>query len=707
MIAVSSIPAVSVLFAESWWLDPSNLFSLAKGIFGLGLVVFVHELGHFLVAKACGVKCEKFYVGFDVPIEIGPIRIPPHLWKMQIGETEYGLGTIPLGGYVKMLGQHENPTQVAQEIEKSKIVDEEGDTHLDPRSYIAKSVPQRMAIISAGVIMNLITAVIFAAVAYKMGLRNTPAVVGQTMPGDSAWRAGVRPGDHIVQLGKDGRRDEFLRFNNDLRFSVMKEQSSFDIVVKRLDGTEHVVSVLPVSHEGERDDTPKIGVYSASTNRFRRSQFNDFSAAVNSDLRNGDVVKRMIVDDKSYEIGPEIDGHVTRNKVLLANRDKPITLVVERKGEEAQADSTSEEVDIVLQPQPMRYLGFTTEMGPIVAIQTDSPAEAAGFAAGDLLTKIDGHAIDDPLLVEANLVAKSGTSVEISVLRDGKELNLDVVPRDLDMSGSVGRGGGPLAVESLGIAYEVTDRIAKVVAGGPADLVGLQPGDEIVGCHWIATKNVKIDSKLLQQYRLEEPFRVEAGRGDWGYLFANLQLLPAGADVALTVRRATKKIDVTLSPVPYPGAFVADRGLAFESLSRINKAKGVGDAIRLGFRETREAIGQVFFALSQANKIYKHAGGPLSIVYAATSEASEGLPRLLGFLTLLSANLAILNFLPIPVLDGGHMMFLLYEGIFGKPMNERVMFAATMLGLCFVLGLLVLVMGLDLFRFSELLGLHG
>ena len=146
------------------------------------------------------------------------------------------------------------------------------------------------------------------------------------------------------------------------------------------------------------------------------------------------------------------------------------------------------------------------------------------------------------------------------------------------------------------------------------------------------------------------------------------------------------------------------RGLGFEQLSRVKKAESLSDALRLGYRETKEGIEQVMVTLARMGKLYKHMGGPATIVYAATAEASEGLPRLLGFLTLLSANLAVLNFLPIPVLDGGHMMFLIYEGIFGKPMNERIAFAATMAGLCLVLCLLVFMLGLDFFRFSGLLG---
>ena len=80
-------------------------------------------------------------------------------------------------------------------------------------------------------------------------------------------------------------------------------------------------------------------------------------------------------------------------------------------------------------------------------------------------------------------------------------------------------------------------------------------------------------------------------------------------------------------------------------------------------------------------------------------EASEGLPRLLIFLTLLSANLAVLNFLPIPVLDGGHMLFLAYEGIMGKPVNERVQMSLTMVGFSLLLCLMLFVFGLDLTRF--------
>ena len=87
--------------------------------------------------------------------------------------------------------------------------------------------------------------------------------------------------------------------------------------------------------------------------------------------------------------------------------------------------------------------------------------------------------------------------------------------------------------------------------------------------------------------------------------------------------------------------------------------------------------------------------GPWTIILMALHAADQGTARLLLFLTLFSANLAVLNFLPIPLLDGGLMMFLIYEGIRGKPANERVQVVLTYIGLIFILALMVWVFGLD------------
>src|SRR5690606_16372807 len=132
------------------------------------------------------VRCDKFYIGFDVPISIGPIRFPRTLGKFQWGETEYGIGIIPLGGYVKMLGQDDDPRAAEEEAKRTRLGEGE-EAPLDPRSYPAKPVWQRMIIISAGVVMNLIFAVILAAIAYWVGVPYPPTVAGSTLAGSPAW----------------------------------------------------------------------------------------------------------------------------------------------------------------------------------------------------------------------------------------------------------------------------------------------------------------------------------------------------------------------------------------------------------------------------------------------------------------------------------------------------------------------------------------
>ncbi len=186
---------------STWFYRIVLYFQIALGI---GLVIFVHELGHFLAAKTFGVKCEKFYVGFDVPLKIGPIKFPRTLGKFRYGETEYGIGVIPLGGYVKMLGQDDDPRKQETEAKRIRLNGEEAEEtapQLDPRSFPAKPVWQRMVIISAGVVMNVITGVLFAAIAYGYGISFNPAVVGGVTPGGPAWQAGIEPGGKVVAVG--------------------------------------------------------------------------------------------------------------------------------------------------------------------------------------------------------------------------------------------------------------------------------------------------------------------------------------------------------------------------------------------------------------------------------------------------------------------------------------------------------------------------
>jgi len=694
----------------NYWLQLSSWWAIAQVILGLGFVIFVHELGHFLVAKACGVKCEKFYVGFDVPISIGPIKLPAALWKKQWGETEYGIGIVPLGGYVKMLGQHDNPQLAAAEAEKARIQSENPDStgeKMDPRSYPAKTVLQRMAIISAGVIFNLIFGCLFAAAAYMLGVNYMPTEIGSTVPGDSAWRAGLKPGDQLVQFHRDGKRDDKLSFS-DLRFNVtwMGDKKPLEVLVKDPAGEEHWLALQAKTRDDYNAGMPTIGVTSAHSLDVAKSKYDTHTSCGKSDLQMHDEVLAIIIDGKREEIA---DAYRLQ-QLLYTNSQKPLQLVVKRFPLDAEdnkrEDETPTEETVTLPPQPLLELGMTMKMGPIVALQTGSPVEKAGFEIGDVLKSIDGELIVDPMLVDRVLLEKVGQPVVFTVERGDGTSDITVTPRPIEMLGNqthiTRRPDSPISAETLGLAFSVNDEIASVVSGGPAAAAGLQAGDAILNVSFVRPEGSPVDKKQFKRLGLGEPIEFTRETNEWTFLDKVMQtVVPEGVDLKVTYERDGKAKSVDLTPVASTENFNMTRGLAFLPPVQIRKATSIGEAFELGWKEIKYGVLQIFTVLGKIGKSYKHLGGPISIAAVATSAASDGIPTLLLFLTLLSANLAVLNFLPIPVLDGGHIMFLLYEGIFGKPMNERIAFFATMVGLSMILTLMLFAIGMDITRIPQ------
>ena len=196
-------------------------------VLGFGFVIFFHELGHFLAAKWVGIKVEQFAVGFGQAIvawrkgigyrvgtttpeyekrlieafrakypstkpsedfsldSIPPVDQIALTKELGLGDTEYRLNWIPLGGYVKMMGQ--------DDLRPNATVD-------DPRAYNRKTIGQRMIVVSAGVIMNIILAIIGFMIVFRIGFDAPPATVGVILPGSPAQQAGLKVGDTIVRI---------------------------------------------------------------------------------------------------------------------------------------------------------------------------------------------------------------------------------------------------------------------------------------------------------------------------------------------------------------------------------------------------------------------------------------------------------------------------------------------------------------------------
>ncbi len=155
------------------------LFNTLSFVVGLGVIIFVHEAGHLLVAKSFGVRVLTFSLGFG-----------KRLWGFTRGDTDYRISAIPLGGYVKLGG--EMPEEASG----------------DPREFLSKPRWQRVLVYLAGPSMNIVLAIVVFACLFMIGIEvphlpDLPPVVGVVQEGSSAARAGVQPGDRIVAL--DGK----------------------------------------------------------------------------------------------------------------------------------------------------------------------------------------------------------------------------------------------------------------------------------------------------------------------------------------------------------------------------------------------------------------------------------------------------------------------------------------------------------------------
>ena len=386
-------------------------FAALEVALGLGFVIFVHELGHFAVAKMCGVKVDKFFIGFD----IGGLKLCSFRW----GETLYGIGILPLGGYVKMLGQEDNPAQLRKEMERARQEAANGSapaaTELasgaetggeppedgvasaekrfyDPRSYLAKSVPQRMAIISAGVIMNMIFALVFAVVAFLVGVKQTPTVVGGVTAGGAAWQAGLRSDDKILEVA-GCKVHQWRQMNDEIRNADLAQ--GIPLLIQRPGIADPlVIDVKPEQLFG----MPMIGVANSWELKLV-SEKNSLPFLPDSAAEK--AKGPLMPGDRIVQIdGQPMGSYGQLQDFLVAHAGDDLAVTVAREKAPAEKGAKPEETEKIQVTVPkghMRQFGLIMEMGPIAAVQTNSPAAKADIRPGDLLKSIDGKPVADPM----------------------------------------------------------------------------------------------------------------------------------------------------------------------------------------------------------------------------------------------------------------------------------------------------------------------
>ena len=250
------------------------MLTLISFVVTLGILIAVHEYGHYRVAVACGIKVLKFSIGFGKPI---------YSWRLKNKSTEFSIGMLPLGGYVKMLDEREAPVDPAER-------------HL---AFNTQPLKSRAAVVAAGPAANLLLAVLLYAVVNWSGLQEPRAILASPQAGSLAERAGLRGHEIVQQAAFEGDEPETVRSFEDLRWRLAQgalDGRDLQLVLGGESTTSTRTVVLPLSKLGAADADDqlfrKIGILGPWTQPVI-GEVMAGGAAQKSGLRAGDIVQRI------------------------------------------------------------------------------------------------------------------------------------------------------------------------------------------------------------------------------------------------------------------------------------------------------------------------------------------------------------------------------------------------------------------------------
>ena len=387
----------------------------------LGTLILVHELGHFIAAKACGVRVLKFSLGFGSPIGFGQFRM-----RWLRGGTEYVVAWFPLGGFVKMLGE----MQPGGEVSEPGVIDARPDEYLN-----AKSTWQKLLISFAGPAMNLLLPVLAFVVVLWVGVPRATTVVGTVERGSPAAEVGLEPGDRILSI--DGQEVTWWQAYSQIVAEVAG--STLRLVVERDAETLHFD--VPVERRSSLDvfgtvaDVGWIGLGSRRLPTLLGVPSNSVPAAV-AGLRSGDRVVKV----GSLEVEDWQELEAAYLEAGRASGFGRIDLEVLRY-EDGVLEPTTEQVSVPALPD-LAHLGVISATILLNAVSPGMPAEEAGLERGDLLLSLDGHPIGSFESFQNSVLTSGGRSLEIAYARDGATHNVSIQPRLKSVS-------GPLDIEGM------------------------------------------------------------------------------------------------------------------------------------------------------------------------------------------------------------------------------------------------------------------
>ena len=724
------------------------LFEFLLLVLGFGFLIFVHELGHFLVAKWVGIRCPQFAIGFGHAIcswrkglgfrmggtekefrklaiaqlkeeGVEPLGVTPlneeeqkkqedeleidlsdldlgfddeeddkkfytdeqifaATDKLGLSETEYRLNYLPLGGYVKMMGQEDIDPNAKS---------------ADPRAYNNKPIWARACVISAGVVMNLIFGALFLTAAFMIGVDFPAATVGQVIPGMPASKTYAQGHDGDLRYLSPRSGDVILEINGEppedfkdvtIATALGSQDSPIEMVVSRRGDRPGEYETLTYVLTSERQEggerllsvgfAPGAGLfvgYDPDGKTDVADWFNARMEATPAGDRTGDQGIRIVA----------AGGHDTAQYGDLLHAfdhcdGYPVSVTLHDPAAGDSADATFV-AEVGANPTLVRYaegpanlLGLVPA-GQIAFVAEDSPAQEIGLEVGDVVVQLGELDWPTTTLQVAELLAETKkTPLPLVVIRGGETIDLGEITPSRD--GKLGVVVGP--------AYDSTV-VGQLVEGSPAHAAfnangSFMPGTRLTNINGQRVSDWREIQRTLLALAAQDPAPEQVSMG---YVIPVEGATPETATLSLTPEQVEELLAAGWEP-----DFVA-----FSPLLKMKtlKAEGVGEAFGIGLDKSKDFILQTYITLLrlvQGNVKLYNLRGPVGIVHVGTTVAQQGFPYLLFFLGLISINLAVINFLPIPIVDGGHMVFLAIEKIKGSPPSPQVQTAALYMGLAVI-----------------------
>ncbi len=619
-------------------MDPSSLLYMAMAVFGIGLVIFVHELGHYLAARLCGVRVETFSLGMG-----------PRLVGWRVGPTLYQIALVPLGGFCRMAGEERR---------------RDGRAPL-PDELPAKSVGARFFIYSGGVLMNVLFGLTVFPILFHFGVRFSQPVLGEPYPGSPAWHARLAAGLEVLEVNGSRVIDfsdihgEVAIGNPDATVLLLRDPRTGETRERRI--TPRYEPEIGVAMIGVRPALDLDG-------EGRPALLVDPEGpAAEAGLQDGDRLVAVEGSLPGLPLARQLDERVQSGE--------PFRVRVARAGG-AGAEGAPAELEVALaarpaeEPGPAR-LGIHPPYNAILDVRSGPETDRIDLRPDDRVLAAGGR----PILRAHDFrraLTELGTPLDLLVRRGARELTVALPALTPAETLSL--------LDDLQVDLDRETCAVVVQPGEAGAAAGLQDTDCILAVDGVRVEDFTGISNLVRK-------SVASGRP------THLALERPGPD------GQSRFLDLDVTPAAAPRLTY---GLGLREAVYTFRTGSVFEAMRIGTQRSWKSLIDSWLVLERILQgrisAEQSVGGIITIGVLSYSSAEAGLDILFYLLCIISINLAFLNVLPIPVLDGGHLLFLLVEKIKGSPVSERVLGYSQMVGVVLILSLVVYVTYNDLMR---------